>query len=1004
MHQIGKILLVSLLLFGCASARRTGEKSCNWFYRSWQTEDGLPSNSIKAVTQTSDGYLWLGTTGLLRFNGRDFSPITLHETLKLPSREVRSMFQDRTGRLWVAFERGPVVGLGEEDFISLGESDGLPPNQVCSITDDDEGRIWIAHRNKIFRVHDRQITSFKIPVSTASYNQPKLLADNLGQIWLTNLGKVKVFQKGQFRLVAHFAGASLRMAKSKRTGIWVTVDSSLKFLDSNQQLQPICSLPELSRVTSLMEDREGAVWICTQNEGLFRYFDGELEAIETSSSWVEGITQDEVGHIWVATFGGGLNVIRPRGVRMSSERDGFLISSFSSVTINPEGEIWGVNRDGQLAFQKGDQWSYYRPEEESVQFRCVVSDHQGRIWAGTKDHGIYRITTEGTQIFGSDQGLHNQCIRALFVSQNGDLWVGADRPGQLYHYSQGRFKAIQHQGTLDVIRGLVETADGTLWVGTSYGRLLRVQGPNLIEETDLGGSNLISIRTLHATSDGSLWIGYAGDGLGHLKDGKYRRITSKDGLYDDYISQIQDDRFGALWLAGNRGLSQVKVAQLLDPPERDTGGVKTRIFGRNDGLASFQFSRNFSPSSYQNSEGQIFFSTHRGLLRVDPSEYRADHSPPPVRLEKVTVDDRMVGLYHKRDVRSFNRRGADLLDLGAPDAVLEIAPDHGKVEIKFAALSLASPETVQINYRLRGLSEAWETADNHSAAHYTRLPAGKYLFEVIAANANGRWPQEKISLSITVSPFFWETWWFKLGLGALTALTAGGLVFIGLRRKHLAVTRHLRTRRALEQERSRIARDIHDDLGASLTRISLLAQPAEEPKEEAIRTKLRQIHATARQLMRSMDGVVWAINPEHDTLDDLANYLSSYAQEFLSAAGISCRIHIPVDLPEKSLSAQTRHNLLLACKEALNNIAKYAEASAVRITLQTSEHWLTLKIEDDGKGIDLNEPSKRPRPGSGRGLANMESRMKEISGTCKVESSPAKGTVIEFRIPFQENL
>jgi signal transduction histidine kinase len=251
-----------------------------------------------------------------------------------------------------------------------------------------------------------------------------------------------------------------------------------------------------------------------------------------------------------------------------------------------------------------------------------------------------------------------------------------------------------------------------------------------------------------------------------------------------------------------------------------------------------------------------------------------------------------------------------------------------------------------------------------------------------------------------VQPFFWETWWFKLGGGAATALAAGAIVFFGLKRKHRAQLREIAAKRALEQERSRIARDIHDDLGASLTRIGLLSQSSPNPDDEATQVVLGQIQSTARHLMRSMDGVVWAIDPEHDSFDDLANYLSSHAQDFLSVAGISCRLNMPVDLPELPLTAQIRHTLFLAFKEALNNVVKYAGATEVRISLQPGDGFFTLSIQDNGKGIDPDAPSVPGRTNAGSGLANMRSRMATIGGCCTVQSMQGQGTTVEFRVPF----
>lgn len=338
-----------------------------------------------------------------------------------------------------------------------------------------------------------------------------------------------------------------------------------------------------------------------------------------------------------------------------------------------------------------------------------------------------------------------------------------------------------------------------------------------------------------------------------------------------------------------------------------------------------------------------------------------------------------------------------LVDLSHVDPLLTLPPDHDRLVIDFAALSLGSPESSRLRYRLKPMDTQWEELGNQYSTTFTRLPAGKYEFQLAARDAAGAWVDVGNKLHLKVQPFFWETWWFKISGGLLTVLATAGVVFLNLRRRHRTQIQQIAAKRALEQERSRIARDIHDDLGASLTHISLLSQSSPSQNSNQV---LDQIQNTTRHLMRSMDEVVWAINPEHDTFDDLANYLSSYAQEFLSVAGVRCRLELPLDLPEQNLSSQLRHNLFLAFKEALNNVVKYANASEVRISIIPHEKSLTLRVADNGDGIDPDASADPARPTAGNGLVNMTNRMNEIGGTCEVTSSPEQGTTVEFQLPF----
>lgn len=383
-----------------------------------------------------------------------------------------------------------------------------------------------------------------------------------------------------------------------------------------------------------------------------------------------------------------------------------------------------------------------------------------------------------------------------------------------------------------------------------------------------------------------------------------------------------------------------------------------------------------------------------GLVVAQPEKIRDNPNPPMVLLERVTLEDEPAALYGNRTTLQSGSK-LKVLDLSIPDAVLQVPPGNDKLRFEFAALSFASPENVHFRYRLENFDRNWVEADTQHSATYPRLPAGKYRFQVIACNNAGVWNDTGVGLALTVAPFFWETWWFKTGVALATILLASSAVFLSQRRRYRRKLRMIAAKREIEEERARIARDIHDDLGASLTRILLLSRPAADGMETQPLAILPQIYETSRHLIRSMGEVVWAVNPEQDTFDGLANYFSNYAQSLLGIAGIRCRLAMPLTLPERSISAQVRHNLFLAFKEALNNVVKYSGASEVRISLLPGESKLVLKIEDDGKGIGTEV-------GTGHGLSNMHNRLEKIGGSCEVTSGEGIGTSVKFEVHLKK--
>ena len=333
-------------------------------------------------------------------------------------------------------------------------------------------------------------------------------------------------------------------------------------------------------------------------------------------------------------------------------------------------------------------------------------------------------------------------------------------------------------------------------------------------------------------------------------------------------------------------------------------------YGINDGLPTLECSEGSQSAGGKTADGRLWFPTAKGLVVVDPAGARINPLPPPVRIEQMLVDD---------------KKFADGND-GGP---LKIPPGRHRIEFEYTGLSFVAPEKVRFKCRLKNFETEWADAGGKRVAIYNYIPPGKYSFEVTACNNDGVWNQTGASLKFEVLPYFWQTMWFRVLGGLATALAAGGVAWFDTRRRMRRRLERVERQRDIERERSRIARDIHDDLGANLTRITMLSQmtPDEEQIPAVVAGNLGRIHGTARELTRAMDEIVWAVNPQHDTLDSLANYLSRFALDFLNASKIRCRLDVPLQLPKLPVSAEARHSLFLAFKEALHNVVKHSAAS-----------------------------------------------------------------------------
>jgi signal transduction histidine kinase len=462
-----------------------------------------------------------------------------------------------------------------------------------------------------------------------------------------------------------------------------------------------------------------------------------------------------------------------------------------------------------------------------------------------------------------------------------------------------------------------------------------------------------------------------------LKDGKFSRITAKQGLPVDIISQILQDSHGRLWLGTHQGIYCVAKAALNACADGRAASVDYIAYGRQDGLPALECSDGYQPASWRGPDGKLWFTTVRGVVWLNPDELTTQSTPPPVLVEELRVDGDSVPL-----------RAGKII----------IPPGHKQYDFRYAALSFDAGDRARFRYRLEGFDSGWVDADTLRAAHYGRLPPRDYRFRVIACNNEGVWNDVGATVKFTVEPYFYQTTWFFI----LVSVGVIGSVSFAVRR---AATRKYRRKlaamekqHAIERDRARIAKDIHDDVGAGLTQITLLTELARRDPSQTD-ANLGRITDSARKLTKAMDEIVWAVDPQHDTIAGLMDYVSAYAEDYLRVADVRCRMDLPVTMPLTRVDAEVRYNLFLALKEALNNIVKHAKATEVWLRLRLAPGSLTLEIEDNGQGLQAaGNTGGETRISSGSGLVNLEKRLAAVGGTCKIHSVAGQGTRVEMTV------
>jgi len=977
--------------------------SLNYFTRVWQTEDGLPQNAVTAIVQTRDGYLWLGTyNGLARFDGVRFVVFADGSTPGLQSSRVTSLFEDADGNLWIGHETGGLTRLKDGEFKAMEIRATWNHGKIIAIAADAGKGIWLVNEEGLLaRLRDGLVLT---PRSGTALGIVSFASDRHGDLWIVRAGKVSRLQ-GEKLVAVDFDAGSVDsyvqgICASRSGGLWVAGDGRLRKWQGDRWITDLGEAPwGMSGITRLIEIQDGSLAAGTVDSGLYlvQPNSGAWHLNRTNGlpqNWVRSLCQDQEGNLWMGAGSGGLVALRTGNVATINPADQWQGRAVLSACVARDGVMWIGTEGAGLYRLQGTEWKRFAENEglSNLFIWSVSEDAEGRLWVGTWGGGLF---VQRGERFERAPGLENLTapVTALLHIRPGALWVGTG--DGLLRYETGGMTWFGRQQGLEVpdVRAVVQANDGTVWFGMSGGGLGRLKEGVVRQFRKQDGLSSDFVHCLFLDEEATLWLGTAGGGLVRLKDERFVVINAQKGLPATVICHIEDDRRGYFWMSSHSGILRVGKDELNRCADGELNSISCLTYGKGDGLPTLECSGGLQPAGCRTADGRLWFPTTKGLVAVNPTDVKRNQLRPPVVIEEVLVDGQPVS--------PGNTKGA----------LLRIPPGRQRFDFHYTGLSFTVPEKVRFKYRLEGLETEWmeaEDAGTKRAANYNYIPPGKYTFHVQACNNDGVWNEEGAALAFTVLPYFWQTWWFRAlsGLGA-AALVAGSVLFATRRRMHDKLER-VERQRAVERERARIAKDIHDDLGASLTRITLLSQSARSELDQApeAAADVDRIYRTARELTRAMDEIVWAVNPQHDTLDSLATYLGRFAQDFLNAVHLRCRLDVPMQLPPWPLSAEVRHNLFLAFKEALNNAVRHADASEVRVSLTIEPSGFALRVEDQGRGF-ANEEAMAPfdpgRPAAGNGLANMHQRLAEIDGRYDIQSTPGKGTTVTFFVPIKNS-
>ena len=1010
-----------LLLAGTAPAEPAAQLAPGHrpirFERS-DVEPFLPQSSVYAMLQDRQGYLWFGTReGLGRWDGTEMRTWKARPFAAdaLPDNVVRQLREDRQGSIWMVvvpdnFEVSSVARLVGPDHARVQE---LPVHDATLMLDRD-GVAWVADRDSIYRFDERA----ERLVSVRARLQPGVEAggamfDRAGTLWIgTAAGVLERYPAGggsgstlTYPVSDPVSNRFQRLLEDANGTIWIS-GRGLRRLDSTRsRVEAVAGASAIFDTTGsadLLQDPDGWIWLATL-DGVYR-FDPAMTRVERYSlripgnietqNWVVGLLRDRAGSVWAGTVW-GLHRYDP-----ADEAFGFLghdpddPNTLGSGIVLPiledeTGAIWvgtlggGLNRiDPRSGVVRRFRSDPGNPATLTHDWIWSLADAGGgRVWVGTEIGLALVDPSPGGEVrrvpIALPAGAQSRGVYALQPDSTGALWMGTG--GWLLRLmpnGETQRTALPFLGTMYAMR-----RDGrSLWIGTSGGliRFTPESGEHTWFRHDPTDTTSLShdvVLSVQQDRLGQLWIG-TNSGLNRLDPatGRFTRSSGGESFPEDAIYSILEDDDGRLWLGTNRGLLRFDPAAVA--------GQRVRRYDASSGLGNVEFNRN---AGLRSRDGTFYFGGDRGLTIFRPDELGDNLFVPPVVLTAVL---------------RASREGTRATRYVPPDEPVVLAPEDYTVTFTFAALNFTNPARNRHSYRMEGFDPEWIAAGPSRTASYTNLPPGRYTFRVRGSNDDGVWNETGVGIPVVVQPGFLETRWFRgalvlIILGLVSAATAGAQ-----RQRHRRELAELAYRQALEGERIRISRDMHDEVGAGLTEIAMLSDRARRPVPEpgSGAAALDKIARRSRDMLDALGEIIWAINPDNDRAERLAPYLREYAGEFLEGAGLVPVLHFEVSGWAGEVSADFRRNLFLILKESLTNAVRHAGAHRVEVRLEGGASGVRLVVGDDGHGMTdeaVNDAEARGH----HGLANLHRRVVLLGGTLVVHSSPGAGTRLEFAIP-----
>lgn len=972
-------------------------------FTTYGVEHGLPHPWITDLLETRQGIYWVATNGggVCRFNpaeplppskgggsGGDISRLTVYPVGDEPmSNRVEVLYEDHNGQIWAGTDAG-LFRLDETTSPATFRRLALQDQMVVAIAEDREGSLWMSTTTGLVRcLPDGRMVRYAIQPSLLGDLVTELLYDTEGRLWVGHrggAGLIVLKPQPAASITASDDLHTLRLARCSRAAH--SPDQRIRLPAIPGDVCRFTTADGLAGdlVQGISQSSDGRIWIATSG-GLTEFSDGRFRsytrALGLSSPAVWRPVEDRDGNLWLGSLTGATKITWS-GFTTFGKSDGLVNLRISSIIETPRGGVCSISAENDFFVNQfdGRRFTALKPQfpREIKGFgwggnQVTFQDHTGEWWVPTSS-GLCRFPrvasveqlgrTRPKAVYTYQRGeLPGNDIFRLFEDSRGDIWISIaggvrysivrwERASESFHI----YSEADGLPPFNTATAYCEDAAGNLWLGFYDGGLARYRDGRFRIFTQSDGVLSGLIRALFLDHAGRLWVASDRDGIARLDDPQaehpsFVKYTIADGLASNGISCITEDKLGRMYFGTTRSLDRL-----------DLETNRIRHYTKADGLAS-----NAVRVAFRDRDGAIWFGTDQGISRLVPALDQAP-SPPPILIS---------GLRIAGDVQAISALGETEV------SGLVLSSTQNQLSIDFVGLGFAAGEALRYQYRLAGAGSDWSAPTDQRTINYASLSPGRYQFQVQALTADGNTSSTPATISFTILTPIWQRWWFV----TMIALT-GGLAMWIIHRYRVARLIEL------ERVRTRIATDLHDDIGSSLSQIALLSEVVRRRvsrDDPPVTKSLAQIAGSSRELVDSMSDIVWSVDPHKDHLSDLTQRMRRFASEVFTARNVEFRFR-ESEVEDLKLGADVRRQVFLIFKESVNNIVRHSGCKEADVEFRVENGWLTLKVSDDGKGFDIGAE------GDGHGLVSMRDRAKALGGDLQVISNNGDGTTVRLRV------